>query len=529
MNPSYRWPIVRRIASLFVDSGGRVSWLAMLLLLLGQALVFAHWSISRESLWIDEFGSAAYASQSNFVNWWHLLRTDLGSDGQMPLYHIYLWFWGQHLGTSEYLLRLANLPLVLIGHLVLFQRFRGRPWLLFCIWGVATLHPLLWFYLNEARPYCMQYFGACLIVSPLLQWEQLLQKDAGRPDLRTSLSGWSFTSGLMILSGSSLLGVPWAGAGVLFLAYLLYSRRWLRLEILLPNRIALAAMVGLLCLLAIYYVDTLLQGAGASRVATTNLKTMVFSLYEILGFSGLGPGRLALRDSIAAIKPFLPGLAVMGITVGWTLFAAIKYLVKTQARKDLTVAAGCVLLPVVFVVGVGLTMHFRVLGRHLIPLLVVTMLLQALGIFWSSTALSWKKRVAGMAALLLLATSSFSLRLEARHAKDNYRQAAAISRQFLSDGATVWWSANPSALAYYRLANRSADLPRNLKLITPKLVLTTNVDEAFLATHPAPDVLILSKPDIYDKSGTLKQLAAHQYEKIASLSAFSVYQRSGGD
>src|SRR6185295_15583577 len=61
--------------------------------------------------------------------------------------------------------------------------------------------------------------------------------------------------------------------------------------------------------------------------------------------------------------------------------------------------------------------------------------------------------------------SAVSLRFAQRHAKDDYRTAAAIARDTLNRGERVWWCADEGAGLYYRVPfSPLSDTPRQVWL-----------------------------------------------------------------
>ena len=172
----------------------------------------------------------------------------------------------------------------------------------FCPALVVLSSPFAWYYLDEARPYAMQ-LGASLIIFAALfrlsQNEELYGTQAQRWlaaffGLGLILLRWEqpFGNDLGWRRMSELAGNFLAGAGLLALA----RAQWLMCVL----------ACGALGLLAIYYMWTLKVGARVrSAVGATDARNVMFLLYELLGFSGLGPGRLEIRDSgMRALYPF---------------------------------------------------------------------------------------------------------------------------------------------------------------------------------------------------------------------------------
>ena len=123
--------------------------------------------ISSHSLWIDEGITTWFAFQDTFNDVIQTLNTTKMAESLMPGYVIYMWTWVKAFGTSEYSLRLSNLPFIVLV-LFLFTKiplnrvFRHSLILLTC------LSPFLWYYLNEARSYIALFSFSAFSLTGLL-------------------------------------------------------------------------------------------------------------------------------------------------------------------------------------------------------------------------------------------------------------------------------------------------------------------------------------------------------------------------
>jgi hypothetical protein len=278
---------------------------------------------------------------------------------------------------------------------------------------------------------------------------------------------------------------------------------------------------GCLLVFAAFYLWALSLGARASAAATTTLGSVFFIGYELLGFSGLGPGRLEMRTvGAAALRPYLPWLALYAAGTATLLGAAVLGEVREWNRRRLVLAlAGAV--PTAFILSVGYVAHFRVLGRHFTPLLPVLLMLLVSGLaaLWSQRN-AWTKGVVLLFCLLSLG-SCLSLRFLPRHERDDYRAAAALANTALSGGQTVWWSAAEEGARYYGvpLADDAGHAG------AARLVL--NPARETLAQLPVPQVIITSKPDLFDGQMTLAEYLREQhFAPVARFTAFIVWERS---
>lgn len=472
-------------------------------------------AISDQSLWIDEANSAVKAMQSTWEEFREAMTLDRSSDLQMPFYMAGLWGWEKLFGSSEFTLRAFNLPFFVLALLAITRcmeipRIQKVFFVLF-----ACVSPFLWAYLDEARPYILQFCGAVLAMTGLLN---AAQPGHSQPSARLPLRDLIlFSAGILVLCGSSLIGVIYS-----FFFGLAFIVAWLRRESISAffkrADFWIVAVVSaiLLAALGVYYFWTLQIGAKASGVGKTNLLSIGFAVYEFLGFSGLGPGRADLRENpVAALKGNLPFLAAFAAISGVFFLVGAKCLLKrstqpnNESRGDIfpvRLIGGTALLCTGVVVLLGIFGQFRIVGRHFMPLfpfflLLISILAVAL---WESE----KKLLRGVVCLILLASlaSALAFRFSPVHAKDDYRSAAAEAREVLDEGGVVWWAADPAGAEYYGLPKMMRGVPVLWKDSASAVsVIVSNLPETDLAQLPPPTLVIISKPDIYDNSGTISR------------------------
>jgi hypothetical protein len=465
-------------------------------------------AISSQSLWVDEAQTALKATPDTLHGWWRTLDGEGSSNMQLPLYMLYIWGWARIFGISEIALRAANLPWFILGLIAIFHFLRRHPPLRAATLLLYSLHPFVWYYLDEARPYIMQLSGALLVSGALFA---ALDEPGQSAQPLPSSWWWAFGAGLFILCGAGLLGVPWAIGPFLLLLSLPAFRR----SITRSGLPALALFLPLLTLLALYFLWTVEKNVHASPIAMT-LPSMLSTFYEQLGFLGLGPGRLDLRsNSVAATRPFLLPLALLGIPLVLGLIFAASRRFGLGARRILPVLILAV-SPILLIFALGFLRDTRILARHLTPLFPFILLAQAftLLLLWNTRNLLG--RLAASLILIALACSSLEVRFAPRHAREDYRAAAAAARESLAQGKIVWWSSDIEGAIYYHLPLDPAELPGVARQLY-------GVPAHFTAP---PDEIFVSRSDILDPAGTVPAFtAAHHYRQVAAWQGVTLWQK----
>lgn len=489
-------------------------------------------AISNESLWIDEFWNAYFAKVGSLGELYELLLIPSGS--QTPLHFIYNYFWGLFVHPSELGLRLSNLPLFVIGQLALFWALRAYPKKFgYLLLAVNSLHPMVWQYANEARPYIMMYAGSEMILAYILHINAL-KDNGGRV---SPLFSAIFVFGTILLFGASLLGVFWVFAACIYVAYFHYQHLEWRYLTRGGTLVLVAVFLSATSLLTLYYLNSLLQGGGASRISSTTAATLLFDAYELLGLSGFGPGRLELRETgFAALGPYWIWLIPAAAIISATLISGLQEAKKLLGTREIIIVGALSLLPLAIVIFSGFAMHWRVLGRHLIAELPFLNLLFALGLvrlFKKGAGFGWSFRtMIAVAFLLALIYSSYSLRFSDRHRKDDYRAAAAIAQQEVSKGKRVWWAANELGAKYYRLPGEFdymgelTGVPQAYACIDqPGVQSIRAASKECLEMLSPPDVIIFSKPETFDKNGVITAyLKSKNFVKFLEFPAFTIWQ-----
>jgi hypothetical protein len=478
---------------------------------LGVLMCFA--AITHQSLWNDEALTAVKAMQPSLHDWWHEMLGDKASDLQMPLYMIYMWGFAKLSGTSEWALRCANIPWFVTGLWAFMRGLTGPKKMSLAF--IVLLSPFAWYYIGEARPYAMQLGASLMIFAALYR----LGKD--KVKVMKGERGWVllFLFGVVSLSGSSLLGMIWAGAGCLAAGFVLGLDALTKL--VRTNLVLCLISFFLLAGLAGYYLWTLQIGARASDVGRTDARNLVFIIYELLGFGGLGPGRLEIREEgWRAFLPFAKSLFIYGMLILDLLVLGGWRICREQTRTKLCAIVLIIVLPMVTILGAGYVKEFRVLGRHFTPLLPVILFILWVGLQARWSRPHWASRPLAIGFVILTLASCLSVRFAARHERDDYRDAAGFAKAALETGREVWWNAGREGAVYYELPLAETPNTSNaaLWLMNPTVKM--------LQDSPSPEIVITSKPDVYDGNRIIAEyLAQGNYTKVGALPAFIIWQR----
>ena len=466
----------------------RLSLLTVVTIAVGLA------AITHQSLWMDEGGTAFKALMPSLGEWWQMMQRLGISDMQMPAYLFLTWAWHQLGPVSEYALRAINLPWLVIAVLALS---RVRWWPLVCLTS-----PFVLYYVGELRPYALQIAAGAMAASAL---GRLI--DARERQDFTGLHAWC--GACLLLAAISLTGAVWAagvalGGLVLRPEWLAKRRFWLKILPWLTAALAVAS----------YYGYTLLQGYRAAAFADAGILNVFFGFYEMAGLLGIGPGRNELRAGTASLIPYLWIVLPAAFCIAGAWFIGIRSWIQTVPTRCVIGVACAAALPVIILTIVGSLQDFRVLGRHMSPV-IPAVLLPIAAALAAPGKLRLPGAILGTLAVAAMIASSVSLRFQERHARDDYQRATEIALSSLQQGLNVWWQADMNATRYY--AYRKGGMP---------LVNAIQVLESNPPTGPMfADVIIVSRPDIrYGKSDYQKEFRRNFFELDATFTGFEVWK-----
>jgi len=173
-------------------------------------------------------------------------------------------------------------------------------------------------------------------------------------------------------------------------------------------------------------------------------------------------------------------------------------------------------------------MKFPFWGRHLSPLLAFLVF----SAVWACH--KTKNRMLGKMSLILLGVlwigSAAGIRFDSSFQRDDYRSAAAIARQSISERKSTWWAADVRSANFYGVfptaTQPAPTLSHSLSDDEGLCHSIINATKRDLDALPSPDTVVLSKPDIYDNSGDITRfLNANGYRLKSSFTAFQIWGR----
>ncbi|HKW30196.1 MAG TPA: hypothetical protein VJT54_12735 [Verrucomicrobiae bacterium] len=491
-----------------IPSGKRLRALTIAMLA-AAAIILA--AISNESLWIDEGGSAYKAIQPTLSGWWQAMLWEHNSNMQLPLYLIGLWGWEKLFGSGEIILRLANAPFFFLTIYGLWMAFRKDPTRFNISILLLLTNAFTWFYLNEARPYILILGSATVLFALVYR----LKEDTAQFD---ATSAWVFTGVVLLLCATSMIAAPWVACAFCAIWYLKGKR--FPLEFI--RRFPASSAVLLLGMIFIgsYYTWSLKIGADVPGMGKTGFENLAFMVYELFGFAGLGPPRNVMRiEFMRAFPAFYLPLAIYGTLWTLTLAASLCKLSRPIFGKKNIGFYLILFLPVVIIMLAGYVHGIRVLPRYLTPSLPLIIFLASYlaASLWKHG--HWSR---GLVVCLMLGglISCLEIRFAPRHAKDDYRSATAVAKKAAAKGEKIYWAADVQTAIYYGLINEKE---RDFGSSNIFLFKTKHIQKS------DPDLIVLSKTDLYDKSGNIRTfLRDNKYVLLQRFQSFQLWHKPTG-
>jgi hypothetical protein len=229
-------------------------------------------------------------------------------------------------------------------------------------------------------------------------------------------------------------------------------------------------------------------------------------------------------NGIGALIPYAPIIALSIIVLGLVGIGGLIEIRTILGTRVLMLLIACALLPVLFIQALGLVSHWRVLPRHLIPLVPLFSLLYAFGLEWW-----WRRRQVGLAvcltSVLIMSYSSLSVRFAPRHAKDDYQHAAKLAVNELARAGRVWWAADGRGALYYGVPlSDEGEPPGSTKSEVARYL--SDKTPSFLSAQPPPTLVLVTRPESFDRQDRIRNyLSSNQYHVAEAFPAFTVWRR----
>jgi hypothetical protein len=482
-------------------------------------------AITHQSLWIDEAFTTAFTAPSSVRHLIEAILREKSSEAQMPLYNIYIWAWAKLFGISEYALRTSNIPFAVMLTAALgwtsYHVFR-RPFL----WAAFCLSPFVVFYMNEARPYVAVMGCAAVSTGALLAYF------ADRPRY-ASVAPWFCVLALVLGCGIHMLAAFLAPVLMIYAVLTIRDQKLDSKSVLRDWSKPLLVSLPLLLVLGAYYAWTILTGIGGTR-GSPGLGNIAFAAWEFAGFAGLGPPRNQLRvaPSVRTLIPYWPWLAIGVLACVAAVGIVIARLRDRRGQQPnwnllLSVLAGMAML-----VALAVVARFEFWGRHL-SVFFPGLVFAAIQITSDGSVRGWLRSLGPVALLLLMVAwgvSDARLLSQPQYYKDDYRSAAAFALdEARRTGGTVVWAADPVGGRYYGIDLGSPELDVDWPVKGKGVFGSDWTDgqiEEYLASHAGTGevILVLSKPDVYDKKGAWGRAVRHSHApRIGSANSFEIY------
>jgi len=475
------------------------------------AITICFLAVNSWSLWVDEANTAVICSVASFSDLINLFQKYLtsGSIPQQPGFVISLWLWVKVFGNSEYALRFPNIiyMLILFGYTFSLIKSnittKNEKLFLILVLAMTFLNPFILYNMNEARANIATFFFSFMALLNLLFY------------YKKKRDYFLILCFLFVFLGSFFnMLFLFAFIGLILIALFLSENIWSELK---ENIKTVSVFIVFMLPLIFYYLYTIYVGGGGQR-ETPGLGNIGFSIYEFLGFSGLGPARDTLREinqnsTFSTLVYSLIGYAGLIIPLIISYFILIVYVVKNEGFKVIIknkfLIAFCCAFILFFIV--AFIVKFRFWGRHLIFLLPFQIFFIAE--LLKSVILGKNNITKFIIPLLfiMLSISSYRIIYNPEYKKEDAKLAAFECKKLVLQGESIIWLFDEDEGKYYEID----------KLGNPIIGLTNNNVYGLLVWY--------KKFDYYDQHGVFKKFMNSRKGKIRLLFAhkdFNIYRIS---
>jgi hypothetical protein len=467
---------------------------ALSFLPLAVSVLLLLYSVHGDSLWMDEGQTFSLLHHSSFSGMVHALATRGGAVSGMPLFFVLEFFWCKLFGLGEFAMRSMNYvfaTLALLGALRLLAEAKLPRWTL----PLFAVHPVLVYYMNEARPYVALY--ACGL------WGFLFLFRYAADPRKRHLVGFFFC----LLAGCAL-HMMFLFAGAAYACFLLYLLLAKKLSVR-DHLVAGLPFVPFFAALGAYYLRFAL-GAPELGFPTSPLSGIFQIGWYFTGLGGLGWSRQALRTYDFALSPRI-AVELPAALLAWLAFLVCCFRAKVLRDRRAAVAFACAATALAAFLGANIVLGTRFWERHAIYLLPAFLfVLASAGRDIVRTLPGWGPKAAVGALLAAHLLSACNLAALPGYRKEDYRGAIAIARSMNPD--RIFYQGNRFTHNYYGLSGvwgRDAVKQPDVPIESDVNISTASWEElrSLLDRVQGRTVLILLDRDEFDTAGFYKILS----------------------
>lgn len=464
------------------------------LLPLAIAALVLLFSVRADSLWMDEGQTFSLLRRGTFSDMVRTLSSRGGAVSGMPLFFVLEFFWCKLFGLGEFAMRSMN---YVFAALILRGAFRLAEEAKLPRWSALLLavHPVLVYYMNEARPYVALY--ACGLWAFLF-----LFRYAADPRKRHLAAFFA-----CCLAGCAL-HMMFVFAGAAYACFLLHLLRARKLSV--RDHLAAALLfVPFFAVLGAYYMRFAF-GAPELGFPTSPLSGILQIGYYFAGLGGLGWSRQALRTLDFVPSPRI-ALELSAAILAYLAFLVCCFRARVFRNARTSVAFACTATALAVFLAANVVLRTRFWERHVIYL--VPGFLFVLASAGNDILGSLRGRPAKLAVFSVLAAnllSACNLLVLPEYRKEDYRAAIEIARSMKPDH--VFFQGDRFTLKYYGLSGawglevvRRPDIP-----VEADVNISTMSWEglrSLLGRTRDRTVLILLDRDEFDTAGFYKILS----------------------
>lgn len=399
-------------------------------------------SVTSWSLWVDEAITAEMYSVGRFSELINQFQIRQGSEVQMPGWIVFMWGWCNFFGTSEYALRASNW--IFIGAFLLYGyrlvtnnkitvKERIILQIILCL---SICNPFVLYNMNEARCNIPIFAFSFITILSLCYFLKTGNKYDWYICLISFTLGYSFNMlvGFLIFP---LLFIIWK------------KNKWKHL--FKQNKKSLLVLIIPCAFLTFYYLTTIFLNNKGGQIETPGVGNIGYTLYEFLGFGGLGPSKNVMRESddkkilllqyILYIFPFILCYAIIFISAF------------RQKKKEwiLNVFLISFILGLFVFCIIAYIIQFRFWGRHLIFIYPLWLIFMGYTLYLFNRNRSKLYKIILYVYLSFIVFSSYNILFSSIYKKEDIKGIVEKCKELRLPGEVVYWSEDKDTSVYYNL------------------------------------------------------------------------------